>query len=154
MYLVNCTTVGFRIVFIVMDIVLCSSKIKGFMFGYFRFMGIIRPETHIYTRKYVELTRNIRNRSEKCEIYPNMDPNYLEPTRHNKDPKMFRVLTGTRQVDPNRPGPDRTRPGTDPNFFKNLYGSKILGPKRPGPDKTRPEPDPRTRMPRPTLSVS
>lgn len=47
MYLVYCTTVGFQIVFIVMDIVLCSSKIKSFMFGYCRFMGIIRSETHI-----------------------------------------------------------------------------------------------------------
>lgn len=76
---------------------------------------------------------------------PGPDPKY-------KEPNFFWVLTGIWNVDPNRPGPDKTRPGTDPNFWKYPYGSKIFGPERPGPETTRPGPDPRTRMPRPSTT--
>ena len=112
-------------------------------------MGTSRPETYILDQKYIELTRKNQEPTRKCAIYPNMDPKYLDPTRNIKEPKKIRVLMGTRKMDPNRPGPDKTRPGTDPNFLKYLCVSKSPGPEGPGPEKTRPDPDPRTRMPRP-----
>ena len=67
-------------------------------------------------------------------------------------PENFRYFTGIEIIDPNRPGPDKTRPVTDPENYRYLYGSKLLGPERPGSDKARSEPDPKTRMPRPALS--
>ena len=99
-------------------------------------MGTSRPETHILDSKIYRTGPKNQEPTRKCDIYTNMDPKYLDPTRNIKEPKKIQVLMGTRKVNPNRPGPGKTRPGTDPKFLKYLYGSKFSGPERLGPEKT------------------